>query len=75
MIFLVTYDRQQGELRRLVEYDDADIDQANAERLKSEIESVNDAEVEIVILRSDSKEELKRTHARYFKSLNELQRF
>ena len=43
--------------------------------LNAEIDYADNRNVEIVILRSDSLAELKRTHARYFKSVTELQRF
>ncbi|MBC5801000.1 MAG: hypothetical protein GIX03_11630 [Candidatus Eremiobacteraeota bacterium] len=73
MIFLIQYDRGSGMLIENQQYPDSLLDEANADRLKAEIEHADNSEMEIVILRSASLDELKRTHARYFKSLTELQ--
>ena len=75
MIFLLVYDRQQGLLVKQSVYQDDELAKANADRLGAEIDCAEARNVEIVILRSDSLAELKRTHARYFKSVTELQSF
>ncbi len=73
MIFLIVYDRPQGSELRFQEYADDKLAQANSDRLAAEIEYAERPEVEIVILRSESAEELRKTHARYFKTLQELE--
>jgi hypothetical protein len=72
MIALLVYNRSTGKLVRTKHYDDADVEKANAARLEEEISHAAEPHVEIVILQSKSFDELKRTHARYFSSLQEL---
>ena len=73
MIFLIAYDRSKGEVIEEKIYDNAEIEHANADRLRQEIRHSPDSGIEIVILQSDSREELERTHARYFKTVRQLQ--
>jgi len=72
VIFLLTYDRSKGQLLDEKQYDDARIDDANQARLEAEIACGAQTGVEVVILQSVSREELQKTHARYFKSVKEL---
>ncbi len=72
MIFLLVYDRKRGALTSRKSYRDACIDEANRVRLETEIANANNSDVEVVILQSKSLVELKKTHARYFKSLEQL---
>jgi hypothetical protein len=73
VIFLVIYDRLGGDLITFEKYEDDQIAQANSDRLQAEIENATNGDVEIVILRSDSEEQVRRTHARYFETLAELE--
>jgi hypothetical protein len=73
MIFLVIYDRRGGQLIDFKTYEDDQVVRANADRLHSEIENATNGDIEIVILRSDSEEQVRRTHARYFQTLKELE--
>jgi hypothetical protein len=72
MIFLLIYDRSGGQLIDEKHYADARIDAANEARLEAEIAYGSQAGVEVVILKSVSREDLQKTHARYFKSVKEL---
>jgi len=45
---------------------------ASQERLERELAERGHPEMEVVIVRSPSRAALERTHARYFKSVNEL---
>lgn len=72
MIFLLVYDRSKGKLIEETSYPDSKLDEANAARLDAEIANVDRTDIEVVILQSESREELRKTHGRYFKSLKEL---
>lgn len=72
MIFLLVYDRSKGKLLAETSYSDSSIVEANNARLEAEIANVEDTDVEVVILQSESRGELQKTHGRYFKSLKEL---
>ncbi len=72
MTFLITYDRSSGCLVDEHQFADVDIEAANDARLEAEIAHAGAAAMEVVILRADSREELQKTHARYFKTLKEL---
>jgi hypothetical protein len=60
--FLLEYHRPSGELRNLVEYDDSH----EAMEHRFAVERVNDPDIEVVVLISDSLDTIKRTHSRYF---------
>lgn len=68
--FLMVYSRASGQL--LVQQEHASRDEALAERFRYERGSRDDADTEVVVLGAVSAEALRRTHARYFSSVNEL---
>lgn len=74
MIFLLEYVRPSGRLRNERAFEDSEIEVANAARLAAELDSAGSSDVEIVIIRSHSREEMIRTHGRYFKTFAELSR-
>jgi hypothetical protein len=69
--FLLVYDRSSGALE-LTEFGEDQGARATRERFERELAERGHPEVEVVILRSPSRAALERTHARYFKSVNEL---
>ncbi len=67
MIFLIEYDRPKGRFVTFRRF--ADADRQEAERLLLEIElelARSGTEHEVVILRAENEENLRRTHGRYF---------
>lgn len=70
----MVYDRKTGSLVRAVrEYRESERDLAEKERLEIEIDSVGrHLGHEVVLLEADSQDDLRRTHARYFKRLEDL---
>ena len=67
---LVVYDRSTGRLLREQEYEHRR--DALAARFAAESQYRDQAEVEIVVLGAKSRDDLLRTHARYFMSLGQL---
>jgi hypothetical protein len=73
MIFLIEYDRSQGEIVKLDTFSDSERRVAEEARLELEIRlNRNNIDHEVVLLEADSEEALRRTHRRYFESLTEL---
>ncbi len=73
MIFVLIYDRKKGQLLgRVREYAESLVNRAAEDRFTAELEYASDPNIEVVMLSSGSLEELTRTHARYFKTLDEL---
>lgn len=73
MIFLIEYDRSQGEVVRFDAFPDSERRIAEDARLELEIMLNRSAvEHEVVLLEAESEEALRRTHRRYFESLTEL---
>ncbi len=68
--FLLIYDRDAGVLLRDEEYESAV--EAMRARFKAELEFEGRDDIEIVALDAPSKEELRRTHGRYFFTVSEL---
>ena len=68
--FLLIYDRLAGQLVRKTEFAQA-VEALNA-RFAAEQEFAGRVDIEIVSLTADSEEDLRRTHARYFLTLDEL---
>jgi hypothetical protein len=72
-IFLVVYDRGAGELLSIEKFDDSQRNVAEAERLKAELDSVErKLGREVILLEAATEDDLRLTHARYFKNLSEL---
>jgi len=72
-IFLVIYDRHRGELVSITPYTPSERARAEHERLEVELDSVNrKLGREVVLLEADGEDDLRKTHARYFKNLREL---
>lgn len=72
MIFLIEYERLTGTIQ-LQRFDDSQADKARQARLNLELaRAAENLPREIVILEADSEEQLRRTHSRYFESLNQL---
>ena len=73
MLFLIEYDRKQGEIVTLQTFDDADKLKAESKRLELELRlNRSGIEHEVVILEAQNDEALRRTHRRYFESLADL---
>jgi hypothetical protein len=71
--FLLVYDRAHGKLLDdLREYPASERHQALQERFRQELAYRNQPDVEVVVLGAESREALKRTHSRYFKTIGEL---
>jgi hypothetical protein len=68
--YLVVYSRGSGQL--LVEQEYSSRDEALAARFRLERGRRDDPDTEVVVLGAASAEALRRTHARYFSSVDEL---
>lgn len=68
--FLLVYDRATGQLVRQATFGDGS--SALTARFEAEAEFAGRPEIEIVALSAASEEDLRRTHARYYLSLDEL---
>ena len=69
--YLVVYDRSTGDVE-VEKFADEERDLALRRRFVHERQQRNRPEVEVVVLGSESREALERTHARYFKTVQEL---
>jgi hypothetical protein len=69
-LYLVVFDRSKGAVIRKQSY--AGRRKALEARFAAEREFGDDLDIEVVVLGGDSWEGLKRTHARYFKGLDQL---
>jgi RAB protein geranylgeranyltransferase component A len=69
--YLVVYDRSTGAVE-VEEFTDQQRDLALHRRFEHERKQRNRSEVEIVVLGAESREALEGTHARYFKTVQEL---
>ncbi len=73
MIYLVEYNRKIGKLLRLEEFLPTDRRQAEEKRLRIELELLRTGlALEVVLLEASSKDELRKTHRRYFERLDQL---
>lgn len=73
MIFLIEYDRKDGQIIKFEKFSDADQQKARDTRLKLELDLLRAGiEHEVVILEAASEEALRKTHRRYFENLSEL---
>lgn len=69
--YLLVYERSTGRLKECLDLG-TDSVAALAERFDRERRESSDPDVEVVLLSAQSRDELMRTHARYFKSVGEL---
>jgi hypothetical protein len=69
--YLVIYDRSTGAVE-VEEFTDQQQDLALHQRFVRERQHRSDPDIEVVVLGGESREALERTHARYFKSVQEL---
>jgi hypothetical protein len=75
MVFLLEYDRGRGKLVSFQRFKDCEREQAQDARLDLELLLFRRGiEREVVILEAESEELVRRTHARYFYTLKELDR-
>lgn len=73
MLFLIEYDRHQGQIVNFTEFKDSERQQAEDARLQSELDlNRRGIKREVVLLEAASKEALQKTHRRYFENLPEL---
>lgn len=73
MIFLIHYDRRAGAIRAMTSFTDDDRVEAEAARLVIELaHGSGGSESEVVLLESQSEDELRRTHGRYFATASDL---
>jgi len=66
--FLIQYDRRAGKALRVSEFTSRD----EAYACRRDLERGKDANIEVVVLEGGSLEDVKRTHRRYFMSLDDL---
>jgi hypothetical protein len=72
--FLLVYERSSGKLLDQREYGPDEGAKALEERFARERARRNGSDVEIVVLGAESLEALKKTHSRYFMTLEEIMR-
>lgn len=73
MLFLIEYNRKRGEIVSMTSFEDADKEAAEETRLKLELcLNLIGVKNEIVLLDATTESALRRTHRRYFESLEEL---
>lgn len=73
MIFLVHYDRKQGKLVSMAAYTDRDRLEASKAKMELEISLLGSTGVnEVVLLEAATEDDLKGSHSRYFKTLEQL---
>jgi hypothetical protein len=70
--FLIVYDRQKGQILEMTDFSAAEGKRALEVRFAREKAERNSPEVEVVVLGARSREDLMKTHSRYFKSVREL---
>jgi hypothetical protein len=73
MIFLIEYDRKAGRKLTYEQFSDQDRAIAQAKRREIELEHArNGGNCEVVLLEAESEAVIRRTHSRYFESLEQL---
>ena len=70
--FLVVYDRRTGTVLELKEFGEERRTEALNRRFALELEEAGNPDIEVVVLGAGSRNALLHTHARYFKTLQEL---
>lgn len=73
MIFLIEYNQKEGKIVSLREYEKSRQREAEHVRIEREVElNRQGVDHEVVLLEADSEAALRRTHRRYFESLQDL---
>ncbi|HBB95887.1 MAG TPA: hypothetical protein DC054_10900 [Blastocatellia bacterium] len=73
MIFLIEYDRDQGEIVLMREFGESEKQNADTARLDLELQlNLHRIEHEVVLLEARNETALRQTHRRYFENLSEL---
>ncbi len=73
MLFLIEYNRNQGDVVTIREFADSERQRAETSRLELELElNRRGKKHEVVLLEAASEEALRRTHRRYFEDLGQL---
>jgi hypothetical protein len=70
--FLLVYDRRRSKILSHVEFSIEQRDRALAERAELVRRHRENPDLEIVLLGANSFDDLKKTHARYFKTIDQL---
>lgn len=70
--FLLVFDRSAGSILEELEFSGEQRHAALERRFELEKRHRDDPNVEVVVLGSESREALRHTHARYFKTVGEL---
>ena len=70
--FLLTYDRRRGALISESEYDQTEHQAAMAARASAVAHHIKNPNVEVVLLGAHSRDDLMRTHSRYFRTIKEI---
>jgi hypothetical protein len=73
MLFLIEYDREKGQIVSLRQFDNLEKRDAEDSRLELELRlNRRGVEREVVLLEAASEQAVRRTHRRYFETLEEL---
>ena len=73
MIFLIEYDRSQGQIVKLREFDETQRKEAQDARLDLELDlNRKGIDHEVVLLEAENLDAVKRTHQRYFSDLIDI---
>jgi thioesterase domain-containing protein len=73
MIYLIQYDRKQGQLVSLDSFPAQSKQSAEEARLRMELPLVGNHDTyEVVLLEAKNEQELRKTHRRYFERLDQL---
>jgi len=70
--YLITYNRGAGRVEKLVPFGETERAEALRQRFELEQARRNDSNIEVVVIGAESEEVLRVTHARYFKTPQEL---
>ncbi|MGD1067411.1 MAG: hypothetical protein ABR975_11395 [Vulcanimicrobiaceae bacterium] len=73
MIFVFAYDRPEQMLIGYEEFADSDSERAENHRRSLETQHSGNDAVEVVLLRSQDRSSLERTHSRYFRSTEQIE--
>jgi len=73
MIFLIEYNRSEGHIVTIRDFDDSQRREAENSRLELELDlNRKGVDHEVVLLEAENRNALDRTHVRYFKGLREI---